>query len=41
MRPIRDTRFGGPLQAMKDPELEITVSPRIFVQLPKSVRVTL
>ena len=30
MRPIRDTRFGGPLQAMKDPELEITVSPRIF-----------
>jgi membrane protease subunit (stomatin/prohibitin family) len=30
MRPIRDTKFGGPLQAMKDPELEITVSPRIF-----------
>ena len=29
-RPIRDTKFGGPLQAMKDPELEITVSPRIF-----------
>jgi len=30
MRPIRDTKFGGALQAMKDPELEITVSPRIF-----------
>lgn len=30
MRPIRDTKFGGPLQAMKDPELEITVSPRIY-----------
>ena len=30
MRPIRDTKFGGPLQPLKDPELEITVSPRIF-----------
>lgn len=30
MRPIRNTKFGGALQAMKDPELEITVSPRIF-----------
>ncbi|MCS6858060.1 MAG: SPFH domain-containing protein [Sandaracinaceae bacterium] len=30
MRPIRDTKFGGPLPPMKDPELEITVSPRIY-----------
>jgi membrane protease subunit (stomatin/prohibitin family) len=30
MRPVRGTKFGGPLPPMKDPELEITVSPRIF-----------
>jgi membrane protease subunit (stomatin/prohibitin family) len=30
MRPVRNTKFGGPLPPMKDPELEITVSPRIF-----------
>ncbi len=29
-RTIRDTRFGGTLQPIKDPELEITVTPRIF-----------
>lgn len=30
MRAIRETKFGGPLQTLKDPELEITVSPRVF-----------
>jgi len=30
MRPNRNTKFGGPFPPMKDPELEITVSPRIF-----------
>jgi len=30
MRPVRDTKFGGPIPPLKDPELEITVSPRIF-----------
>lgn len=30
MRPNRGTKFGGPFPPMKDPELEITVSPRIF-----------
>lgn len=30
MRPNRNTKFGGPFPPMKDPELEITISPRIF-----------
>lgn len=30
MKPTRNTRFGTPLAPMKDPELEITVSPRVF-----------
>jgi membrane protease subunit (stomatin/prohibitin family) len=30
MRPNRNAKFGGPLPPMKDPALEITVSPRIF-----------
>jgi membrane protease subunit (stomatin/prohibitin family) len=30
MKPVRNTKFGAPLAPMKDPELEITVSPRIF-----------
>lgn len=30
MKPVRNTKFGAPLAPMKDPELEITVSPRVF-----------
>jgi membrane protease subunit (stomatin/prohibitin family) len=30
MKPNRNTKFGGPFPPMKDPELEITISPRIF-----------
>lgn len=30
MRPFRGARFGGSLPPIKDPELEITLSPRIF-----------
>jgi membrane protease subunit (stomatin/prohibitin family) len=30
MRPFRGTRFGGALPPVKDPELEITLTPRIF-----------
>jgi membrane protease subunit (stomatin/prohibitin family) len=30
MRPFRGARFGGSMPPMKDPELEITLTPRIF-----------
>ncbi|MBZ0120104.1 MAG: SPFH domain-containing protein, partial [Sandaracinaceae bacterium] len=32
MRPFRGARFGGSLPPIKDPELEITLTPRIFGQ---------